>query len=219
MKALGLLCAAALVCAACAASASAQEERKEGGKAEPKSETRAGDDAKRGKLRTEPGHRYLLLSTLKTSTMQKELDAAAAEGFRVVTGSPTATNEWAVLLERVAEPSAPYTYRLLATTKISTMRKELNEAAAEGYRLLPRTMTSKSGLLSVEVVMLVEKSPNSDSRYEYRLYATTSEKKMRAEIEKAEAEGFTLAGMVSRGEHMVIMEREYGRGQSPSQIP
>ena len=42
---------------------------------------------------------------------------------------------------------------------------------------------------------------------------------MRAEIEKAEAEGFTLAGMVSRGEHMVIMEREYGKGQNPSEIP
>lgn len=218
MKALGLSCAALLVCALGAAKASAQG-RKEGREAAAKSETRARDESKRAKLNVEPGQRYLLLSTLKTSTMQKELDEAAAQGFRVVTGSPTATNEWAVLLERVAEPSAPYTYRLLATTKISTMRRELNEAAAEGYRLLPRTMTSKSGLLSVEVVMLAEKAPNSDSRYEYRLYATTSERKMRAEIEKAEAEGFKLAGMVSRGEHMVIMEREYGEGQTPSQIP
>jgi hypothetical protein len=136
-----------------------------------------------------------------------------------VTGSPTSASEWAVLLERTATPTAPYSYRLLATTKIATMRKELNEAAAEGYRLLPRTMTSKEGFLSLEVLMLVEKAPNSDRRYEYRLYATTSEKKMRAEIEKAEAEGFTLAGMVSRGQHMVIMEREYGSGQKPSEIP
>jgi hypothetical protein len=213
MKALSLLCAAALVCAASAASASpvAAQEQKEGQK--------AGDDAKRGKLKIEPGQRYLMLSTQKTSTMQKELDEAAAHGFRVAFGSPTSTTEMAVLMERVAEPSAPYNYRLLATTKISTMRKEVNEAAAEGYRLLPRTMISKDSFLSMEIIMLVEKAPNSDARYEYRLYATTSEKKMRAEIEKAEAEGFTLAGMVSRGEHMVIMEREYGKGQSPSQIP
>lgn len=213
MKALGLLCAAALVCAMCAAAAA--QEQKEG----QKTETKAGDEAKRAKLQIEPGQRYLLLATMKTSTMQKELDAAAAQGFRVVTGSPTSMGEWAVLLERVADPAAPYRYKLLATTKIATMRKELNEAAAEGYRLLPRTMTSKEGFLSIEVVMLVEKAPNSDRRYEYRLYATTSEKKMRAEIEKAEAEGFTLAGMVSRGEHMVIMEREYGKGQNPSEIP
>lgn len=214
MKALGLLCAALFVCALCAASASAQEQQ-EG----QRSEAKAGGDAKRGKLRIEPGQRYLMLSTQKTSTMQKELDEAAAHGFRVVFGSPTSTTEMAVLMERVAEPAAPYNYRLLATTKISTMRKEVNEAAAEGYRLLPRTMISKDSFLTMEIIMLVEKAPNSDRRYEYRLYATTSEKKMRAEVEKAEAEGFTLAGMVSRGEHMVIMEREYGKGQSPSEIP
>jgi hypothetical protein len=213
MRALGFLCAAALACVLCAP-VSAQEQ-KEG----QKTETKTGGEAKRAKLKIEPDQRYLMLATVKTSTMQKELDEAAAQGFRVVTGSPTSMGEWAVLLERVADASSPYVYRLLATTKISTMRKELNEAAAEGYRLLPRTMTSKEGFLSVEVVMLVEKAPNSDRRYEYRLYATTSEKKMRAEIEKAEAEGFTLAGMVSRGEHMVIMEREYGKGQNPSEIP
>ncbi len=217
MKALGFLTAAALSCALWAAPSAAQE-RKEAGKAEPAAEAK-GDEEKRGKLKIEPDQRYLLLATIKTSTMQKELDEAAAQGFRVVTGSPTSTSEWAVLLERVATPAAPYRYKLLATTKIATMRKELNEAAAEGYRLLPRTMTSKEGFLSLEVVMLVEKAPDSDKRYEYRLYATTSEKKMRAEIEKAEAEGFTLAGMVSRGQHMVIMEREYGREQKPSDIP
>jgi hypothetical protein len=217
MRAWGLLSAAALACALWGAPSAARGQ-KEGQKAPPP-ETKTGNDEKRAKLKIEPDQRYLLLATMKTSTMQKELDAAAAQGFRVVTGSPTSTSEWAVLLERVATPAAPYTYRLLATTKIATMRKELNEAAAEGYRLLPRTMTSKDSFLTMEVVMLVEKAPNSDARYEYRLYATTSEKKMRAEIEKAEAEGFTLAGMVSRGEHMVIMEREYGKGQNPSELP
>jgi hypothetical protein len=218
MRAWGLLSAAALTCALWGAPSEARG-LKEGQKAAPPPETKTGSDAKGAKLKIEPDQRYLLLATVKTSTMQKELDEAAAQGFRVVTGSPTSTSEWAVLLERVATPAAPYTYRLLATTKIATMRKELNEAAAEGYRLLPRTMTSKDSFLSMEVVMLVEKAPNSDARYEYRLYATTSEKKMRAEIEKAEGEGFTLAGMVSRGQHMVIMEREYGKGQNPSEIP
>ena len=171
------------------------------------------------KLKIEPDQRYLMLATQKTSTMQKELDEAASRGFRVITGSPTSTSEMALLLERVADPGSAYQYRLLATTKIATMRKELNASAQEGYRLLPRTMTSKDSFLTIEVVMLMEKALSSDKRYEYRLYATTSEKKMRAEIEKSEAEGFTLAGMVSRGEHMVIMEREYRQDQKPSDIP
>ncbi|MDT5294300.1 MAG: hypothetical protein QOJ76_1180 [Acidobacteriota bacterium] len=213
MRVLRILSSLALVCALGAAATTAQEKRDE------KQESKRGDDEKAQKLKIEPGQRYLLLSTMKTSTMQKELDEAASLGFRVIMGSPTSTSEMAVLTERVAEPSAPYRYKLLATTKIATMRKELNEAAQDGYRLLPRTMISKDSFLTVEVVMLLEKAPNSDKRYEYRLYATTSEKKMRAEIEKAEAEGFTLAGMVSRGEDMVIMEREYGKSQAPSQIP
>jgi hypothetical protein len=212
MRVLRFLFAATLVCALAAAASAQEKEQKQDAKKDEEPE-------KREKLKIEPGQRYLLLSTQKTSTMQKELDEAASRGFRVLMGSPTSTSEMAVLMERVADAASPYKYRLLSTTKISTMRKELNESAQEGYRLLPRTMTSKDSFLTVEVVMLVEKAPNSDKRYEYRLYATTSEKKMRAEIEKAEAEGFTLAGMVSRGEHMVIMEREYGKEQVPSQVP
>lgn len=205
MRVLKVLFSLVLVCAL--AVAAAAQGAKSGG--EPEAQQ---------KLKIEPDQRYLMLATQKTSTMQKELDEAAARGFRVVTGSPTSTTEMAVLLERVADPAAPYEYKLLATTKIATMRKELNEAAQGGFRLLPRTMTSKDGFMSLEVVMVMEKAHGSDKRYEYRLYATTSEKKMRSEIEKSEAEGFTLAGMVSRGEHMVIMEREYREGQPPSQV-
>lgn len=182
-------------------------------------ESKKPEAQKGAKLKIEPDQRYLMLATQKTSTMQKELDEAAALGFRIVTGSPTSTSEMAVLLERVADPSAPYQYKLLSTTKIATMRKELNEVAQEGFRLLPRTMTTKEGFLSMEIVMLTEKAPNSDKRYEYKLYATTSEKKMRKEIEEAEAQGFVLMGMVSRGEHMVILEREYGQGQQPTSTP
>ena len=68
-----------------------------------------------------------------------ELDQAAAMGFRVVMGSPTSGAELAVLLERSEDGTEPYEYRLLATTRTSTMHKELNEAGSEGFRLLPTT--------------------------------------------------------------------------------
>ncbi|HEX8719679.1 MAG TPA: hypothetical protein VF736_03470 [Pyrinomonadaceae bacterium] len=80
MSTSGLLCAAALACALWA-SPSAAQEQKEGSKAEPAAETKGGED-KRGKLKIEPDQRYLLLATIKTSTMQRELDEAAAQGFR-----------------------------------------------------------------------------------------------------------------------------------------
>jgi hypothetical protein len=157
----------------------------------------------------DPELRYVLLATSKTSTMQKELDEAAGKGFRVVVGSPTSGSEMAILMERVAQPPDTYKYRLLATTRTGTMQKELNEAAQEGYRLLVRTMIAKSQMVGgVEVVVLLERSPKQEKRYEYKLLATNKTSTLQKEVMEAESQGFVLAGMVSRGEHMVIMEKE-----------
>ncbi len=161
------------------------------------------------KLKTSPDQRYLMLVTTKTSTMQKELDEAAEQGFRIVTGSPTSTMEMAILLERKAQPPDTYKYKLLAATRSATMQKELNDAAKDGFRLLPRTMISKPGILSFnEVVLVLERTPNTDKRYEYKLLATGSAEKLQKEVAEAEADGFILAGIVSRGSHLVIMEKE-----------
>ena len=99
--------------------------------------------AEANKLKIDPEQRYLLLATTRTSTMQKELDKAAAQGFIIRAGSPTRGTEMALFLERAAEPPDTYTYSLLATTRTSTMEKELNQAAQEGFRLLPQTMIAK----------------------------------------------------------------------------
>ena len=164
------------------------------------------------KSKFESEQRYMLLATKKTATMQKELDEAAAAGYRVVVGSPTSGSEMAVLLERVATPPDTYKYKLLATTRTGTMEKELNEAAAQGYRLLPRTMISKVDITPFsggqEIVVLMEKAPNSKKFYHYKLLATTLTSTLQKEITESIAQGYTLAGMVSRGEHMVIMEKE-----------
>jgi len=166
-----------------------------------------------GRVKIGSDQRYLLLATKKTKTMQAELEEVASKGFRVVVGSPTSGSEMAILLERVAEPPNTYQYILLATTRTGTMQKELNESAALGYRLLPRTMISKvdvSPFGGVEIVVLLEKAPNSTKQYNYRLLATTLTSTLQKEITEALAEGYTLAGMVSRDEHMVIMEKESG---------
>ena len=42
--------------------------------------------------------RYLLLATERTATMQQEINAAAARGFRVVAASPKESSEVVVLL-------------------------------------------------------------------------------------------------------------------------
>lgn len=153
--------------------------------------------------------RYKLLATTKTSTMDKELNEAAAQGYRILVGSPTSGKEMAMFLERVASSSEPYKYKLLATTRTGTMQKELNEAAEGGYRLLPRTMIAKQQVLvgGAEIVMIMERPPRAERHYEYKLLATSLTSTLQKEVAEAQAAGFVIVGMVSRGEHMVILER------------
>ena len=155
------------------------------------------------------GGKYLLLATTKTSTMEKELNEAADRGFRILSGSPTAGTEMAIFLQRVASPPNTYKYKLLATSRTGTMQKELNEAAAGGYRLMPSTMISKKSMMGgVEIVAVMELSPSSGKRYDYRLLATSKTGTLQKEALEAQEAGYVLVGMVSRGEHMVIMEKE-----------
>lgn len=165
--------------------------------------------AAQGKLKIDPESKYLLLATVKTSTMQKELDEASAQGFRIITSaSSCGQSEMVLFLERVAAPPDTYKYKLLATTRTSTMEKELNQAAQEGYRLLPRTITAKEGFLSNEIVSVLEMTPKSTKRYQYRLLATSRTSTLQKEVMQSESDGFVLVGLVGRGENMVIMERE-----------
>lgn len=161
------------------------------------------------RVKVDPEQKYLLLSTMKTSTMQKELDEVAAQGFRIIVGAQGGSqSEMVLFLERVAQPPDTYKYKLLATTKTSTMEKELNAAAAEGYRLLARAIMAKEGLLSNEVITILEQAPKSDKKYAYRLLATSRTSTLQKEVTDAEAEGYVMVGLVGRGENMVIMERE-----------
>ena len=152
--------------------------------------------------------RFLLLATARTGTMQRELDEAAAAGYRILTGSPTSGFEMALVLEKVATPPHTYKYLLLATTLTGTMQREIDEAASEGFRLLPATMISKTGFFGdQEIVMIMEKSPNSSRRYQYMLLAPVFTSTLQAEMAQAVAYGYEVVGMVSRDEHIVILER------------
>ena len=153
---------------------------------------------------------YKLLATTRTGTMQKEINEQAAKGYRIIVGSPTSGDEMALFMSLDGAAKNPYKYKLLATTRTGTMQKELNEAALQGFRLIPSTMIPKKGFMTgVEIVMIMEQTPNSTHKYEYRLLATTLTGTLQKEVTAAVKDGFAVVGMVSRDEHMVVMERGY----------
>ena len=156
---------------------------------------------------------YKLLATRRTGTMQKEIDEISTQGYRILVGSPTSSTEMAVFLSREGTHENPFKYRLLATTRTGTMQKELNDMAADGYRLIPSTMIAKAGLLAVEIVMILERPPVVTKQYEYKLLATSLTSTLQKEVTEAQETGYKIVGMVSRGEHMVVMEKETDSGR------
>jgi len=158
---------------------------------------------------SEMGKRYLLLATSRTKTMQKEITAASEQGFKILMSSPTSGDEMVLLMEKLATPEEPFQYQILATTRTSTMEKELNEAGEEGFKMIPQTMIAKKQVFGGdEIVVVLEKAPKSSSRYTYRFLATQRTSTMEKEILEAEEAGYVLVGICSRSEHMAIMEKE-----------
>ena len=153
--------------------------------------------------------RFLLLATEKTKTMQKELNEAAAAGYRIKVGSQTSGSEVMVILQKTPMPAGKYEYLLLATTKSSTLQKEIDKAAASGFRILPRTMTQKRHRFGPdEILVIMEKAPNGSKHYRYLVLATSKTGTLQKEITQSTDEGFNLVALASRGEHFAIMERE-----------
>jgi hypothetical protein len=93
-------------------------------------------------------YEYRLLATTKTSTMQRELEEAAAAGFQYrgqsVFASMFGGKEVVVILERDREAASKdrWEYRLLATSKTSTMQRELSGTGAQGFEYVGMTVAS-----------------------------------------------------------------------------
>ena len=91
--------------------------------------------------KSKPKYEYRLLASKKTSTMQKELLEASEAGyeFRAQTVFETTFGgkEVVAILEKDRQArSGGFVYKLLATTRTSTMEKELKAAGEEGYEVV-----------------------------------------------------------------------------------
>ena len=117
-----------------------------------------------------PGDRFKLLATNKSSTLQTELSALAARGYRVLFAS--AAKEALLLLEKPPDRQENIEYLVVTTTKSATQQQELNDAASRGFRLLPRTMVAVQKRLlgkpyGYEIGAIMEKSSAPGTGGEY----------------------------------------------------
>jgi hypothetical protein len=96
-------------------------------------------------------YQYRLLATNRTSTMQKELQEMSDAGYEYV--GHTARGELIIIMEMdtANKDRGRWEYKLLATSRTSTMQQELNQAVAEGFEFL-------SVLRRGEVISLLRRS-------------------------------------------------------------
>jgi hypothetical protein len=141
---------------------------------------------------------YRILATSKTSSMEKEMNAAAEAGyeFAAVMGGETAFggSEAIVVMQKNPKPSARL-YKLLATNKTGTMQKEMRAAADLGFHYVGQTVFS-SMFGGEEVVVIMERDKDNPKPTEdYLLIATSKTSTLEKELNEAGGGGYQVIGM------------------------
>ena len=102
-----------------------------------------------------------------------------------------------------------YEYLVLATTRTSTMEREMNEAAEAGYRF-QGVMGGETAFGGSEVVSIMMRGPSTAGRFVYRLLATNQTSTMQEEMQDIGIEGYEYRGQTIfesffGGEEVVII--------------
>src|SRR5262249_24991613 len=132
--------------------------------------------------------------------MEQELNAAAAAGYRFskAIGGRTAYGGQEVVVAMVKSPSGQthtVRYKLLATSRTSTMQKELQQAGDQGYEYLAQTVF-ESAFGGKEVAVIRELDPSRPVRsFPYRLLATSRTSTMEKELAELGDRGYVLLGL------------------------
>ncbi|PYU88716.1 MAG: hypothetical protein DMG08_24485, partial [Acidobacteria bacterium] len=109
---------------------------------------------------------YRVLATNKTSTMEKEMNEAADAGFvfGAVMGGETAGGGKEVVVVMVKDPSKAQgdrrVYKLLATSKTSTMQKEMQQLGDESFEYKGQSVF-ESAFGGKEVVVIMERDAST----------------------------------------------------------
>ena len=166
-----------------------------------------------GLEREHPPYPFKTLSADTIAEMADKLRMAAQAGWRVIAASDGSLE---ILLDKSGAGGEPCKYRILSTKRAGTMQREMNEAAAKGFRLLPAAtgaymkgvFNTIDGVLT-ETFVVMEKAPGAAAAFAYRLVTS------QAELNRAESLGYQVVAMKDFCIHegVVFLERPLGPGR------
>jgi hypothetical protein len=110
------------------------------------------------------------------------------------------------LMERPDTPSQPYQYRLVATFSEKTGDKEMNAAAADGFRVVSHTSMIKKGftIFNTNNVVIMEKAPAMEIRYQYMTIGAVKTSTFHKELKAAVGQGWKVVDTIYG---QVLLER------------
>lgn len=156
------------------------------------------------------GQQHLVLEVLKLSTFEQELNRAAREGFRLMMATTSFKGaRIQALLNRVPPGAANAEYRLVATFSTKTGDKEMNAAAAEGFRVVSHTSMVKTGvtIFNTNSVVVMERVPGTPI-VEYLTLTAARTSTFHRELKAAENDGWKVVDMTYG---QVLLERPAAR--------
>lgn len=106
-------------------------------------------------------YNFRLLATNRTSTLEKELQDAGEAGYHAVGQTVFESmfggkETMAIVQKSSNQPRVEYEYKLVATSKTSTLEKELREVAAAGFEAVDLTV-GKTAIGGSEIVVITRR--------------------------------------------------------------
>ena len=161
----------------------------------------AGPSANRGSGDANLGSDHRVLATVRVSTMERELNEAAVEGFRLqlvqvdMSHSDGNVAEMVALVVRDARPGR-FSYRLMTLSDVTAMEEEharaLGRSAAEGFRyrgLVPSPRGSEA------VVFLEHDADTGTALVDYLVLATNRTSTLERELQEAGDRGYEVIAL------------------------
>ena len=148
-----------------------------------------------------------MIEVTKLSTFEKELNSAAKQAFRLMMSTTSEDGQRIqALMERTAQLPESYQYRMVATFSEKTGDKEMNAAAAEGFRLLSHSSMVKQGLtiFNRNSVVIMEKAPEMTPVYAYMTISAVRTSTFHTELKAAVEQGWKVVDMTYG---QVLLER------------
>jgi hypothetical protein len=151
-----------------------------------------------------PADRHIVEMKGDLKIVETRLNELAGQGFRIVDFRVAGNRSANVTMEKTASPAGTYHYMVVHAILAGNVQKNMNNAAAEGYRLVRHTVAMLAG-----ITLIMEKPPAENAgKYEYRVSSGMLMSNAEKHVVEDQQKGFVVveAGKLG-GINLVLTEK------------